>query len=57
MQTSPNDNIQIALIGAGGMGQGDTTMATKVPGVKLVAVADIYDGRREHCQETWGAQV
>jgi predicted dehydrogenase len=57
MQNSPNDNIQIALIGAGGMGQGDTEMATKVPGVKLVAVADIYDGRRERCQEIWGSQV
>jgi predicted dehydrogenase len=57
MQTSPNNNIQIALIGAGGMGQGDTHMATHVPGVKLMAVADIYDGRRERCQEVWGSQV
>src|SRR5215831_14583917 len=40
-----NDNIQIALIGAGGQGQGDTRNALQVPGVKLVAVADCYDGR------------
>ena len=40
-----NDHIQIALIGAGGQGQGDTTAAVQVPGVKLVAVADCYDGR------------
>ena len=34
-----NDHIQIALIGAGGQGQGDTKFALQVPGVKLVAVA------------------
>ena len=43
-----NDHIQIALIGAGGQGQGDTKVAVQVPGVKLVAVADCYDGRLEH---------
>ena len=37
---SANDAIQIALIGAGGQGQGDTKTAVQVPGVKLVAVAD-----------------
>ena len=35
-----NDHIQIALIGAGGQGMGDTRSAVQVPGVKLVAVAD-----------------
>ena len=49
-----NDHIQIALIGAGGQGQSDTKMAVKVPGVKLVAVADCYDGRLAHCKEVWG---
>jgi predicted dehydrogenase len=49
-----NDNIQIALIGAGGMGQGDATMASSVPGVKLVAACDIYDGRLERARELWG---
>ena len=42
---SANDHINIALIGAGGMGTGDTMTALKVPGVKLVAVCDLYDGR------------
>ena len=49
-----NDHIQIALIGAGGQGQGDTRVAVQVPGVKLVAVADCYDGRLEHSKEIWG---
>src|SRR5690348_12463686 len=40
---SANDHIQIALIGAGGQGMGDTRVALQVPGVKLVAVSDCYD--------------
>ena len=57
MQNSPNSNVQIALIGAGGMGQGDARYATQLPGVKLVAAADIYDGRLERVREIWGGQV
>src|ERR1700734_3636007 len=52
--TSPNDRIQFALIGAGIQGQGDTAVALRVPGVKLVAVADCYDGRLTHSKELWG---
>lgn len=55
--TSANDHIQIALVGAGGQGQGDTRTALQVPGVKLVAVADCYDGRLEHCKEMWGEDI
>jgi len=49
-----NDHIQLALIGAGIQGQSDTRFAVQVPGVKLVAVADCYDGRLAHCKELWG---
>ena len=52
-----NDYIQLALIGAGGQGQGDTSTAIQVPGVKLVAVADCYDGRLEHSKEIWGREL
>jgi predicted dehydrogenase len=52
-----NDNIQIALIGAGGMGQGDAKMATSLPGVKLIAACDLYNSRLEHCKEVWGADI
>ncbi len=52
-----NDNIQIALIGAGGQGQGDTRTAVQVPGVKLVAAADCYNGRLEHAKEIWGSGI
>src|SRR5947209_13537449 len=52
-----NDNIQIALIGAGGMGQGDAKYATSLPGVKLIAACDLYDGRLTHMKETYGADT
>jgi predicted dehydrogenase len=52
-----NDHIQIALIGAGGQGMGDTRAAVQVPGVKLVAVADCYDGRLARSKEAWGDEV
>jgi len=54
---NPNDNIQIALIGAGGMGMGDTSLAVALPGVKLVAVCDIYDGRLARAKERWGGNL
>lgn len=50
---SANDRIQIALIGAGGMGQGDAADAVRVPGVALVAAADVYDGRLKRMQELY----
>src|ERR1700704_1355803 len=49
-----NDTIQIALIGAGGMGSGDARMAASIPGVMLVAACDIYDGRLARAKERWG---
>jgi predicted dehydrogenase len=54
---SPNDRIRIALLGGGGMGQGDTETALAVPGVELVAVADVYDGRFEECRKRFGKDV
>lgn len=54
---SPNDQVQLALIGAGIQGQTDTKFALQVPGVKLVAVADCYDGRLTHSKELWGSDI
>jgi len=56
-QIPPNSRIQIALIGAGGMGSGDTRYALSIPGNTLVAVADIYDGRLTRAKEVWGSQI
>jgi predicted dehydrogenase len=51
---SPNDALQIALIGAGGMGQGDAKLSAAIEGVKLVAACDCYDGRLKHMKEVYG---
>ena len=53
---SANDRVQIALIGAGGQGMGDVR-ASLQSGSKLVAVADIYDGRLARTKELWGNDV
>lgn len=52
-----NGNIQLALIGAGGMGQGDAAGFLSLGGIKLVAVSDIYDGRLEGAKEKWGRDL
>jgi len=49
-----NSNLQIALIGAGGMGSADTDTALKHQGVNLIAVCDLYDGRLKKAKERWG---
>jgi predicted dehydrogenase len=54
---SPNDTVQIALIGAGGMGQGDARLSTSIPGIKLVAACDCYDGRLKHMKEVYGSDI
>jgi len=54
---SANDNLQIALIGAGGMGTNDTNTALQVPGIKLVAVCDLYTGRLDAARKNWGNDV
>jgi predicted dehydrogenase len=56
-QTSPNDRIRIATIGFGGMGMGDTAYAVSVPGVELVAVCDLYDGRLTRAREIHGDRI
>ena len=54
---SINDNLNIGLIGAGGMGTQDTITALKIPGIKLVAVCDLYDGRLKDAKTKWGADI
>lgn len=53
-QYSPQDTIRLATIGVGIQGSGDTGTALRVPGVELVAAADVYDGRLVRAREVWG---
>ena len=52
-----NDNIQIAIIGAGGMGMADANTAISIPGVKIVAACDLYDGRLEDAKRIYGNDI
>jgi len=53
---SANDQIQIAIIGAGGQGTGDV-QSSIAGGAKLVAASDIYQGRLTRVNEVFGKDV
>lgn len=52
-----NDQIQIALIGAGGMGNADADTAITIPGIKLIAACDLYDSRLEQARKKYGPNI
>ncbi len=54
---SANDRIEVGCIGFGIMGQGDVRTASEIPGVEIVAVADVYDGRLTAARERYGDKV
>jgi len=54
---SANDHIQVALIGAGIMGNADADTCITVPGVKLIAACDLYDGRLEAAKKKYGNDI
>jgi len=52
-----NEQVNLALIGAGGMGNADMQTALRIPGVRIVAACDLYDGRLEACKKAYGADI
>lgn len=54
---SANDHLQIALIGAGGMGTADANTAITVPGIKLIAACDLYEGRLAAAKKNYGNDI
>lgn len=53
----PNDQVNVAIIGMGIMGFNNAYWTLKVPGVKLVAVCDLYTGRLERARELYGKDI
>lgn len=54
---SANDRVQIALIGAGGMGNEDLQSSLAQDGVEVVAGADVYQGRLDRLKEKYGNSI
>lgn len=54
---SANDQVQIALIGAGGMGNADADTCISIPGVKIVAACDLYDQRLVDAKKKYGGDI
>ena len=52
-----NAGINIALIGAGGMGNEDANTCLKHDGVEIIAVCDLYKGRLDDAKNKWGKQI
>lgn len=51
---SANDQVNIAVIGMGIMGFSNLSSSMKIPGVKVVGVCDLYQGRLDHAKELYG---
>ena len=54
---SANDKIRVAAIGMGIMGFNNCETTVKVPGVELIGVCDLYDGRMERAKEVFGKHL
>ncbi len=56
-RTAPGQTLNIAVIGAGGMGTVDVNTALEHEGIRIVAACDLYDGRLEAAKEKWGKDL
>ncbi|MEL6654569.1 MAG: Gfo/Idh/MocA family oxidoreductase, partial [Bacteroidota bacterium] len=52
-----NDTIGIAVIGMGIMGHNNINAALQVPGTKMVAACDLYQGRLDRAKELFGEDL
>lgn len=53
----PSERVRVGVIGIGMRAMGDTGSFVVVPGVELVAVADVYDGRLTRAKELFGEKL
>ncbi len=54
---SANDKINAAIIGFGIMGSRNAKTILQIPGVELIAVCDLYQGRVDRAKELYGQQL
>ena len=54
---TPNDQVNIAVIGMGIMGFNNLRTSLQIPGVKLVGACDLYSGRLERVKELFGKDI
>ena len=54
---SANDKINVAIIGFGIMGSRNAKTLLQVPGVQLIGVCDLYQGRLDRAIELYGQQL
>lgn len=53
-QASPNETVNIAVIGYGVQGHNDASAALRVPGVRVIGAASCYDGHLARAGEALG---
>ena len=56
-KVSANDKINVAIIGFGIMGSRNSKTVLQIPGVQLIAVCDLYQGRLDRAKELYGSQL
>ncbi len=56
-RVSPNDRVQIALIGNGIQGAGDAQTSLSTGASHIVAASDVYEGRLTRAKELWGNAI
>lgn len=56
-KASTGKQINIALIGKGGMGTSNTNTSLRVDGVRLVAVCDLFERRLNDARNQWGSHI
>ncbi len=56
-KVTANDKINVAIIGFGIMGSRNAKTILQIPGVQLIAVCDLYQGRLDRAKELYGQQL
>jgi predicted dehydrogenase len=56
-KVTPNDKINVAIIGFGIMGSRNAKTILQIPGVQLIGVCDLYQGRLDRAKELYGQQL